>query len=45
MSTAEQQTEFLFVFFSVLGLYQPFFVMDFFEIGSCELFARAGFQP
>jgi hypothetical protein len=23
----------------------PFFVLDIFEIGSCELFALAGFKP
>jgi hypothetical protein len=30
----------------VLGfeLQQPFFVMDFFEVGSHELFAQAGFE-
>jgi hypothetical protein len=26
-------------------LHQPFFVMSFFEIGSLELFAQAGFEP
>jgi hypothetical protein len=26
-------------------LHQPFFVMSFFEIGSCGLFALAGFKP
>jgi hypothetical protein len=39
-----------FFFFMVLGfepLYHstsPFFVMSFFRMGSCELFARAGFK-
>jgi hypothetical protein len=45
---------FKFIFFAVLGLElractlshstSPFFVMSFFEIGSCDLFAWAGFQ-
>jgi hypothetical protein len=26
-------------------LNQPFFVMNFFELGSFELFAQAGFEP
>jgi hypothetical protein len=26
-------------------LQQPFFMMDFFEVGSLELFAQAGFKP
>jgi hypothetical protein len=38
------------VLFSVLdlnleSLHQTFFVMDFFEIGSGELFTQAGFDP
>jgi hypothetical protein len=42
-------------FFLVLGLelraytlsqlYQSFFVKGFFKIGSCKLFAQAGFEP
>jgi hypothetical protein len=26
-------------------LHQPFFVMGFFKVGSCELFAQVGFEP
>jgi hypothetical protein len=32
-------------FYYLSQLYQPFLVKDFSEIGSCELFAQAGFKP
>jgi hypothetical protein len=51
----ESQLVFSIVLFAVLGFElraftlshstSPIFVMDFFEIGSRELFARAGFEP
>jgi hypothetical protein len=50
-----KDTIYLFTYLAVLGfelraytlshISPPFFVMGFFEIGSPELFARAGFEP
>jgi hypothetical protein len=30
---------------SLESLHQPIFMMGIFEIGSCKLFAQAGFEP